>query len=176
MKVLINKMKISKQNKLIIVGFIIVIILCWRLVFSKTFDLYQEYKDLKSKNEQLNLEPQQIAKLKNEINQYEKVLGSIENDREGLLKIVGEKCEKHKVRIIDFPAPVEQHIGDYKVQFHLCELTGSYSNLLHFLDEFERPKKIANIASVEFKTIKNYQTSKNELHEFIYFQTVLSVK
>lgn len=158
----------NKKNILAVIGLLVLLWLCYQLAFKKTWDTYQQKKELESQAQFFRDMPKQLAVLKQKERYYDSLLkeynlnrGSLQNN---LLHTLNTYAEDYQISIIEFKDPHifndEKEIMTYTYQF---KLQGEYNDLIQLVYQLEQGSKYGELVHVSFLKKKNYRTQKNEL-------------
>ena len=159
----------SSKNILMVTGFFLVLLLAYRYSFSKTLEVKNELKDLKTQVEQSSGAPQNMDLLE----EKEKHLDSlISGNRIGytspqnrLLQVLNDYSQKITFKIIRFKEPhVAISQGDEnKITSFQFVLEGEYKALEKLLFLLETEHNFGSFSHVSFETKKDYRLNRNFL-------------
>lgn len=161
-------MKLDKKNKLLLVGFLLVLYLCYSFAISNTINYYKEYK---TKQDQIAADsdmPGLVAKLSHKEKQLDQILSvydiniseSFQND---LLKQLTSYSDSFKLKIVDFQEPHSVTEKGYTVTSYIFSLEGSFNGCLAVLNKVENNPSLGLIRHLNFVKKKNYKTNTDEL-------------
>lgn len=168
--------KYKKWNKVLFLGSPVLLIILVFLVFSRTWDLFTENREIKSKIENAESAPEQIgmlnARLKGVKSRFESYsLDSLKN-REYLLQVVSAFCKKNHLTLKEFPQiAVEKH-ENFELSTNIIVAEGYYKDLLKLLYELEQKVGLGRPASVNFEKKYDFKRKRHVLTMTIYLQTI----
>lgn len=161
-------MKLDKKNKLLLVGFLLVLYLCYSFAISNTINYYKEYK---TKQDQIAADsdmPGLVAKLSHKEKQLDQVLSTYdinisESFQNDLLKQLTSYSDSFKLKIVDFQEPHSVTEKGYTVTSYIFSLEGSFNGCLAVLNKVENNPSLGLIRHLNFVKKKNYKTNTDEL-------------
>lgn len=161
-------MKLDKKNKLLLVGFLLVLYLCYSFAISNTINYYKEYK---TKQDQIAADsdmPGLVAKLSHKEKQLDQVLSTYdinisESFQNDLLKQLTSYSDSFKLKIVDFQEPHSVTEKGYTVTSYIFSLEGSFNGCLAVLNKVENNPSLGVIRHLNFVKKKNYKTNTDEL-------------
>ena len=167
-----NKIK----NIIYIIGFILSMIICYQLAFSKTFKLKDEYIQLNQEATIFESMPKHMATLKKKEHYYDSLLtkhqihnSSIQNT---LLKTLNIYAKAHDLQVIDFIKPHTFKQDNLTIKIYQFELEGSYNNIQGLIYELEQHQKFGEIISVHLKKQKQPRTKRIYLNAKILLKSL----
>ncbi|HBI02253.1 MAG TPA: general secretion pathway protein [Flavobacterium sp.] len=171
-------MKLNRKNKILLVGFFMVLLICYSLGFSKTIDYYQRYKAeselLKDSSGNSELVKKLLAKQKqlNQVLEQNDFKGETSFQNE-LLKNLNASIENTEVKITDFK---EEHLfadkGSTTVSY-LFTLEGSFNNVLKTINHIENKPYLGIVKHVSVNKKMNYSTNSFYLQTQVLLQRSL---
>lgn len=161
-------MKLNKKNKLLLVGFVIVLYVCYSFAISNTINYYKEYK---IKQEEIAADsnmPKLVGQLIQKEKQLDQVLSqydvniseSFQND---LLKQLTSYSDSYKLKIVDFQEPHTISQKGFTTTSYIFSLEGSFNGCLSVLNKVENNPALGNIKHLNFVKKKNYKTNTDQL-------------
>ncbi len=166
-----NKLK----NRLLIVGFIVLLFLCYKFAIANTFALKSEYSNLAKEQKIFENTPKQIALLKKKEQYYDSLLTkykiggtSLQNN---LLNTIATFAKKHDLKVVDF---LEPHIFQEKtlvINTYSFTVEGHFNTILQLIYTLEQRTKYGEVISVSYKKKKNYRTGTLYLQAKIALQS-----
>jgi len=166
----------KKKNGLLLAGSICFFIIVYFMAIKKTVILYNECSKL-TNQEQLGANaPQKIALLEKQLISIENIIGNQVNpeidNQQLLLEFLTNYCEKQNITLKEFPKPIVAGDKDFIVETNIFVVEGNFIKLLNLIYSLEQKQKIGNIASIHFKTKKNYKTKRMALTVTVYLQNI----
>jgi len=157
----------KNKNILLIVGFLLVLLVCYQFAISKTLDLKQQYKSLKYEEELFKNTPKQFRVLKQKQKYYDSILvsnkldgGSIQNN---LLKALNIYADANNLKVVSFLEPHETTKNDLIIKTYEFTIEGNYNSMLALIHQLEQQTKFGEIINLHFEKKKNYRTGRNYL-------------
>lgn len=170
-------MRLNKKNKLLLLGFILVLYIAYSFAFSNTYRYYKEYnikKDLLVTSNiavtylpQLQLKEKSLDSLlsKNKLSNND----SFQNE---LLKNLSLLANKNGLKIIDFKEPISFIENNQTIVNYPFTLQGPYNGSLKLLNSIESRRRFGIIKHLSFVKKKNYKTNAAELFTEIIIQKI----
>lgn len=162
------------KNILLLVGFVLVLFVCYKLAISKTLTIKSEYNTLKKEELHFKNTPKQLSLLKQKQRYYDSLLVTYKLDgssiQNNLLKVMTTFADEHNLKVISF---LEPHIivqNDLTVKTYEFVLEGDYNATLQLIHQLEQQTKFGEIISLDFEKKKNFRTGK------YYLQTKVLLK
>lgn len=173
-------MRLSKKNKIVLLGLALVLILCYKFAVSKTLAYYLQYREQKrivSNNLQnpatLKSLLQKEKQLNTVLREYNVVADkSFQND---LLKQVSALSKKHNLKITEFKEPHTWTDKDTKTSSYGFAVEGSFNGALLLINKLENSPSVGFIKHIEFIKKRNYKTNSDYLITEILLQKSESV-
>ena len=117
------------KNILLLLGFFLTLVLCYRLAISNTLALKKQYNSLKQEEALFNNTPKQLSLLKQKQRHYDSILtkyqfngSSIQNN---LLKTINAFAESDDLKVIGF---LEPHVINQNDLTHLILIGSAFRN------------------------------------------------
>jgi len=160
-------MKLNKKNKFSLLGFLVVLYICYSFAFSNTIDIYKQYQ---LQNEALNTDDFSTNTLKTlfvKEKQLDELLAkklpsNSESSQNELLKLLNLYSNKFNLKIVDFNEPHSLIIKGKNVTSYIFTLQGSYNGCVTLLNKIES-SNIGIIKHVNFNKKRNYKYNSDEL-------------
>ncbi|WP_281232426.1 general secretion pathway protein [Flavobacterium gelatinilyticum] len=161
-------MKLNKRNKLLIVGFCIVLYICYSFAISNTIHYYREYK---KKQEEIAADsdmPRMMAQLSQKEKQLDQILSNYdvnisESFQNDLLKQLTSYSESYHLKIVDFKEPHIISQKGFTTTSYTFSLEGSFNGCLALLNKVENNPMLGNIKHLNFIKKRNYKTNADQL-------------
>lgn len=170
--------KYKSWNKLLLLGSPVLLIVLIFAVFSRTWDMYQENIDIRSKIERGESAPKLIGQMNQRLkvvqarfNAY--AMDSIKN-REYLLQVVSDFCKKNNLVLKEFPQIALEEHQNIGISTNTIVAEGNYINLLKLLYKLEYKVGVGRPASVDFEKYYDFKRKKEILQLTIYLQTIVA--
>ncbi len=174
-------MKLNRKNKLLLLGLIVMLYICYAFAFSNTIGYYTEYR---AKNElaenavntpallqQLTIREKQLDTI---LNQYSIAEGeSFQNE---LLKKITSLSSRYNLKITDFKEPHIFISNDIKTSSYIFTLEGSYNGMLLLINDVENDITLGAVKHISFIKHRNYRNNTDYLTGEIILQKNETVK
>lgn len=164
------------KNMLLVAGFILAIILCYSLAFSKTYRLKRTYDELIKEESFYKDAPKTLSVLKQKERYYDSLLikyrlndSSIQNT---LLKTINEFATENNLKVISFLEPHYFTDQDLIIKSYQFILEGDYNAIINFVHQLEQKTKFGEIINVHFEKKKNFRTGRDYLQAEIFLRSV----
>ncbi|WP_264536555.1 general secretion pathway protein [Flavobacterium sp. N1736] len=168
-------MKLNRKNKLLLLGFALVLYVCYSFAISNTINYYKEYK---TKQEEIAADsnmPKLVGQLIQKEKQLDQVLSkydvniseSFQND---LLKQLTAYSDSYKLKIVDFQEPHSVAQKGFTVTSYIFSLEGSFNGCLALLNKVENNPALGTIKHLNFIKKRNYKTNTDQLFVEIIMQ------
>ncbi len=159
------------KNIILISGFLLVLILCYKLAINKTIDLKQEFKQLKEQEILFKNTPRQLSLLKQKQKYYDSILtkhkisgSSIQNN---LLKVINTYADSTNIKVVTFLEPHIINQNDLKINTYQFTLQGKYNSIIKLIHLLEQETKFGEIINLHFEKKKNFRTNQYYLQAHI---------
>jgi hypothetical protein len=145
-----------KKEYLLIAGSIVLLLLCYRLAFSKTIAAWQVNKALKSQLAQASDLSYQPAYLERKNNNLSKIISRYKTDtvafRSNAISAISSIAEKENVKLSEVPLQDPLYHAD---QFIIQKLNfeGGYFALTKVLDQLQATSGIGAVRAATYKVI-----------------------
>ncbi|PQV47442.1 hypothetical protein CLV33_107231 [Jejuia pallidilutea] len=152
------------KNIVLVVGFLLVLLLCYQLAISKTVALKKEYNTLKQEEILFENAPKQLSLLKQKRMYYDSLLtkykingSSLQNS---LLQTINSFADSSNIKVIGFLEPHIIQMNDLKVKSYQFTLEGEYNSIIQLIYKLEQETKFGEISNLHFIKKKNFRTGK----------------
>ena len=152
------------KNIVLIFGFFVLLLVSYKLAFSKTISYKKEYTQLKQQEVLFSNIPQQLSLLKQKQKYYDSILssyklneGSLQNN---LLTTLNRYADANNLKVIDFLEPHVFIDDDLTVKTYQLTIEGDYNAILNLIYNFEQQTKFGEIINLHFEKKKNYKTGE----------------
>lgn len=169
-------MSSKTKNILLLAGFIIAIILCYNLAFSKTFIVKSTYDELIKEESFYKDAPKTLSVLKQKERYYDSLLtkyrlneGSIQNT---LLKTINEFATENNLKVISFLEPHYFIDQDLIIKSYQFILEGDYNSIINLVYQLEQNTKFGEIINVHFNKKKNFRTGRDYLQAQVILKSI----
>jgi hypothetical protein len=167
---------ISEKNKFygLLVGFGIMVIICYKVAISSTLEIAGQYRILKKRALVAIDIPKKTSVLNQELKELNsKYFNSSENRQEShevILEKISRISSDHSVLLIGYPAQHTFKTSSVVIETHAGLLRGGFIDLLRVLYALENSEHVGRISSIEFYTETDRKTKTKYLFSRIYIQ------
>lgn len=172
----INNLSYREKNILIVIGGPLILIILWFFVFSNTYDLVMENRQLQERIKKAQEAPesreeimQQIQSVDEKVKSY--IIDSVRN-REYLLHLVSNFCKRNSLTLKEFPQVATEKQKELQIETNKVIAEGSFSNLLNLLYEMEQKERTGRPSSVAFNKDYDHKRKKHILSLTIFLQNI----
>lgn len=160
-------MTIKTKNKILIIGFLVILIVCYQLAISKTLSAKKEYNTLIQESLLFKDTPKQVSLLKQKQDFYDGILtkyqlngSSIQNN---LLKTINTFTVQNNLKVASFLEPHVIYKNDMKINTYQFTLEGDYNPIIKLIHSLEQDTKFGEIINLHFEKKTNFRTGNNYL-------------
>lgn len=152
------------KNKIIVLiaGFILALLLCYRLAISRTITLKQEYQSLRNQEILFKNTHAQMTLLKQKQHYYDSLLSKYHrNDgplQNNLLKVINSFADSTNLKVVDFAEPHVVQTDDLKINSFRFSLEGDFNAIIQLIHQLEQKTKFDEVINVHFEKKKNFKT------------------
>jgi len=155
------------KNILLVAGFVLTLVICYKLAISKTIEQKQQYTALKQQETLFKNAPKKLSLLKQKEIYYDSLLTNYQLDgssiQNNLLKTINTFADTNYIKVISF---LEPHIiieNDLTIKTYKFILEGNYNAINKLIYQLEQKTKFGEIINLHFEKKKNYRTGKHYL-------------
>ena len=159
------------KNILLIVGFLLALVLCYKLAISKTISLKKEFNSLALEETLFENAPKQVSLLKQKQKYYDAILdkyqlngSSLQNN---LLKTINTYADSTNLKVVNFLEPHIIKKNDLKINTYQFTLEGDFNAILKLIHKLEQKTKFGEIINLHFEKKKNFRTGKSYLQAYL---------
>lgn len=152
---------------MLIIGFILSLLICYKLAIYKTVIQSQQYDRLKEQQILFKNAPQKLSLLKKKevyydsiLNQYELNGSSIQNN---LLKTINAFALSNNLKVVSFLEPHILIIDDLTIKTYEFVIEGGFNDINDLIYQLEQKTKFGEVINLHFEKKKNYRTGKSYL-------------
>lgn len=154
----------KQKNILLVIGFVLILFICYQMAISRTLEQKQQYSKL-SKEELLSKNaPKQLSLLKVKEKHYDSLLTKYQLDessiQNNLLKVITKFAEINDLKIVSFFEPHVITKNDLTISTYMFSVEGNYNNINQLIYLLEQQTKFGEIINLHFEKKKNYRTGK----------------
>lgn len=151
----------KQKNIALIIGFIIIIILCYQLAISKTLQQKEQYNTFKEQELLFKNAPKQLSLLKQKevyydslLTKYQLVGSSIQNN---LLKFVNTFASKNNLKVVSFLEPHSVSKNELIIKTYEFVLEGDYNAINQLIYQLEQQTRLGEVVNLYFEKKKNFR-------------------
>lgn len=161
-------MRLNRRNKLLLLGFLLALYICYSFAISNTIFYYKEYNSKKSMITDNSSSPKLIYKLQQKEKQLNQILSrykinTSEFFQNDLLKQLNTYSDAYHLKIIDFKEPHVIMEKEIITTSYIFSLEGSYNGCLALLNKIENNPNLGSIKHLNFTKKRNYKTNTDQL-------------
>lgn len=161
-------MILDRKNKLLLLGFLICLIICYVFAVSITITYYKEYCSKKELLMDDNRNPKLVQQLQQKEKQLDLLLSkyditaseSFQND---LLKQLNSYSDIYHLKITDFKEPHILSEKEFVTTNYIFSLEGSFNGCLALISEIENSPTLGSIKHLNFTKKRNYKSNVDQL-------------
>lgn len=173
-------MKLNRKNKLLILGLILSLYLCYSLAIDKTIEYYKQYKDQKELISTTNNNPKLLFNLllkEKQIDQWlsknDYVSTAYQNE---LLKELNAYCSLHNLKIVDFKEPHKVIEKKSEINNYSFSVEGSFNTVLGLINKIENNPGLGFIKHLSTEKIMNYKSNEEYILTSLILQKRQDIK
>ena len=156
-----------KKNIILVLVFVFVVFIAYQFSIKQTFELKDEYQNLKN----LNSNTTQIKNNIRQLSAHKTYLDSVvkankitsTNLQNELLITLNRICEINRCKISKFEEPHTFQRDDIDQIYYNFALQGNYEQIVKSIYDLEQGKNLGQIVSVDIKKEINYKLNKTYL-------------
>lgn len=157
--------------KVLAVIFILLSCAAYKRSFSKLISTFNEYNEIKSKNNKLKSGTVDIDVLKAELKKINKIIGKEAVDKEKIQQdIIGFAIKHNRTSIFDLKAIHKFKEDDFVIYTNQLDVTGDIDDLLKLAYDFEKNFPLSKVASMKLYTLNKENKKSTILHLKLIFQ------
>jgi 5-methylcytosine-specific restriction endonuclease McrBC GTP-binding regulatory subunit McrB len=148
-------------------GFIIIMLLAYVIVFSRTFALFKETKQKTEKLAWLKEKEKEIPLLQSQMALLDKAYNSSDSSsiRDQLTAFISDFAEQHECMVTAIPEKSLYASSQLNVQTNKFVIRGKYNQLLQLLNAVETNYNYtAKVVSAKYYSVKDLQTKQTNLY------------
>lgn len=157
----------SKKIYAITAGFVVILLLAYVIVFSKTIALFKDTKVKQEKLSWLKEKEKEIPLLQSQMALLDKAYNSADSSsiRDQLTAFISDFAEQHDCVVTEIPEKALYANSQLNIQTNKFVIKGKYHQLLQLLDAVETNYNYtAKVVSVKYYSMKDLQTKQTHLY------------
>ncbi len=157
-------MKLNRKNKLLIISFILLLFLGYKLAIKNTIDYYNQYCSQKELLNNSNNSPKILSALLTRERQLNQWLSK--NDiksssyQSELLKLLNSYCASNNLKITDFKEPHIIIEKQTEISSYVFSIEGNFNTTLGLINKIENNANLGIIKHFTTEKKMNYKTNK----------------
>jgi hypothetical protein len=162
----------------VLFGFLLVMLIVYRLNIKKTIFMIHQYHEIKSTINQGVSNSQRLLNLQNHLREINLLLGSNISGNDLHEKIIDKIVEQSNegLKIWEFPKSQIFANESMEIYTYKLTLTGDFKSIVKFVNELEAKEKLSRIRSVNFEMKKIRETNSVKLYAEIFLQNITVAK
>jgi hypothetical protein len=152
------------KNIILVIGFLLALILCYKLAISKTVVLQKQYETLNHQKVLFENTPKLVSLLKQKEKYYDSLLSKYHLDessfQNNLLKTLNTFADSSHIKVINFLEPHTIKQNDLKTNTYQFTLQGDFNAILSLVYQLEQGTKFGEIIGLHYKKEQNYRNGK----------------
>ncbi len=155
-----------KKIYAIVAGFVLIMLLAYLIVFSKTIALFKDTKVKQEKLTWLKEKEKEIPLLQSQMALLDKAYNSGDSSsiRDQLTAFISDFAEQHECVVTEIPQKTLYASSELNIQTNKFVVRGKYHQLLQLLDAVETNYNYtAKVVSVKYYSTKDLQTKQTNL-------------
>ncbi len=164
------------KNRVLLLGVVLILLLCYRFAISNTLNIRQEHATLQAEQRLFENAPEQLALLVKKQKHYDSILNkmnlgntAMENN---LLRIINLEVEKQQLKLLDFNEPHIAAVAANQLNTYDFTLEGSFTGILKTIYAIEQKNSFGEVVHLDFQKKRNYRTNKYYLTARIFIQNI----
>lgn len=170
----IKDKKILKKTYQLLALLLLLCIVIYKFGISNTHALYQENNKLQTQINSASKNPNGVSSLKQKVDSLEASMAIVNIDtvrfQHKIIEECTRLCVKNNCSLVKMPKTIQSSSNNYLVETYMLSIKGSYFNLMHILDEWE--KIFGHLASVKFEYLNDNNLESKKLILTIYIQNI----
>lgn len=161
-----GKLTYPKKGLAIIVGFVLFMVVAYKLSFEKTFELKNEIKQKETKIAWLKEKEKEIPFLKSKMQLIEEAYTNDSTSiRDKLTAYISDFAESNNCLVTEIPSYTAYKSESINIQTNIFTIKGRFNDLLSLLMAVETKFKVtAKLMSARFFSVKDMQTKRKNLY------------
>ncbi|MEM9649399.1 MAG: hypothetical protein AAF969_13040 [Bacteroidota bacterium] len=169
-------MKLSKNNKYLLLGFLLLLFSSYYFAVRKTLDLKKKLHVIQDEQKNFESAHLQFSQLLEKERNLDRELANMNLDntslQNNLLKFLNAQGIKNEFAIKEFNAPHIAIDANSETTTYMFVLEGGYLTLLTVIHKLENHGGFGNVSHVGFEKIKNFSNNTFSLQAIIYLESV----
>lgn len=164
---MLEELTYAKKCYLLFAGFVIFLLVGYKLSFSETISLSADIKEKEQKLSWLKEKEKELPALKARMAEFEKAYSKNDSSsvRDKLTAFISDFADKNNCLVTEIPLNSSFKNNNLKVQTNTFTIRGNYNHLVTLLFQLEKEYKyLTKIMSTRFYTIRDIQAKEKKLY------------
>lgn len=169
-------MTLKTKNRLLILGFGLVVLLAYQFAIKNTIDARKELNTLETGMHGFDNIPEQLAVLRAKNNYLDSILEvnkikttALENN---LLQKLNLYADSTQLKIVSFNKPHLTQQDESQINTYDFTIEGSYNALIGLIYQLEKKVLFGEVIHLQFSKKKNYRSNKYYLQTRVLLKTI----
>ncbi len=153
----------KRKNIALVLGFVVVLFICYEMAFSKTKDYRDQAVSLEKELVLFNNTPQQLSMLKQKQVYFDSILSKYQLDgssiQNNLLKKINEFSNVNNLKVVRFLEPHIQQQNELLVKTYDFLVEGSFNDINKLIYQLEQKTKFGEVINLHFEKKKNHKNN-----------------
>jgi len=169
----------KQKNTFLLIGFFLILIILWFVVFKNTFLLYSECTSFEKQLQAAEIAPQKNKELLTQLIDLDEKLKNQQhtdtNIQQAILSVIAPFSKENNLVLREFPQPNITKQNGYLIEINNIEIQGVFTTLLKLVYLLETKEKIGKIVSVKFHAKNDSKLKSYVLIATIYIQNIKKI-
>jgi hypothetical protein len=172
----IDKRSYKERNRLLLVGFVLLLLLGWFLAFSKTYHLWKEHKTLSKMMTQNSRGPERISMLRHTLDSLNLSLQGRSkvgvSSQDAQLDYITTYVQAHGMKVSFIPGQSNRKQKGYDIDTRIFQIDGNFKSALQLIYELEQHQQMSRVVSAKYTRVVDRQTKAVSLISTIYLENI----
>lgn len=154
----------KNKNLLLISAFLLMIVVCYKLAISKTFEQKKQYEKLKKQELLFVNAPKKLSLLRQKQVYYDSLLNKYQIDessiQNNLLNTINKYALINDLKVINFMEPHITTTNNLIVKTYDFTIEGKYNDINQLIFNLEQKTRFGEIIHTHYEKKKNFRTNK----------------
>lgn len=170
-------MKVNRKYRPLAYGFgaLAIILLTWRLAFSKTWELYQQNRHLNQQIELSQHAPQGYQQLQKELmlmNEQIRRYNSTRSNQEQLVGFVSHFANENGLKVIEIPKVNIDKEKGFTIETNTVKVQGGYKDIVKLVYQLEQKEHLCHVVGSDYQRVQNMRSHQQYLVATLYLQNI----
>lgn len=154
----------KNKNLLLISAFFLMIVVCYKLAISKTFEQKKQYEKLKKQELLFVNAPKKLSHLRQKQVYYDSLLNKYQIDessiQNNLLNTINKYALINDLKVINFMEPHITTTNNLMVKTYDFTIEGMYNDINQLIFNLEQKTRFGEIIHAHYEKKKDFRTNK----------------